>query len=122
MTVESSVYDRLGGSSAVRLVTEAFYQKVLADEELAPYFAFVAMDRLIAMQTSFLTMAFGGPDEYQGRGLREAHARLRDLDDRHFDKVVGYLADTLHEFGASDADVTAAGAVAESVRNDVLNR
>ena len=104
--MESSVYDRLGGSSALRLVTEAFYQKVLADEELAPYFAFVAMDRLTAMQASFLTMAFGGPDQYEGRGLREAHARLRDLDDRHFDKVVGYLADTLHEFGASDADIT----------------
>ena len=120
--MESSVYDRLGGSAALRLVTEAFYRKVLVDEELAPYFAFVAMDRLIAMQVSFLTMAFGGPDEYQGPGLREAHARLSDLNDRHFDKVVGYLADTLREFGVSDADIAAAGAVAESVRNDVLNR
>ena len=52
----------------------------------------------------------------------EAHARLRGLDDRHFDKVVSHLASTLREFGVSDADITAAGAVAESVRNEVLNR
>ena len=120
--MELSLHDRLGGSAALQSVTAAFYQKVLADEELAPYFAFVAMDRLIGMQASFLAMAFGGPGGYEGRSLREAHAGLRDLDDRHFDKVVGHLASTLREFGVSDADITAAGAVAESVRNEVLNR
>jgi truncated hemoglobin YjbI len=122
MTAELSLYNRLGGSVAIKSVTEAFYQKVLADEDLAPYFAFVNMDRLIGMQRSFLTMAFGGPNEYKGRSLRDAHAGLRDLDDEHFDKVVGHLADTLREFGVGDVDISAAGAVAESVRNDVLNR
>ena len=120
--MELSLYDRLGGSAALQSVAAAFYQKVLADEELAPYFASVAMDRLISMQASFLAMAFGGPDEYKGRSLREAHARLSGLDDRHFDQVVSHLASTLREFGVSDADITAAGAVAESVRNEVLNR
>jgi truncated hemoglobin YjbI len=122
MTAELSLYDRLGGAAAIRPVTEAFYEKVLSDEDLAPYFAFVSMDRLIGMQTSFLTMAFGGPSSYQGRSLRDAHARLPDLSDEHFDKVIRHLALTLEEFGVSDADISAAGAVAESVRNDVLNR
>jgi len=122
MTLELSLYDRLGGSAAVRPVTEAFYQKVLADEVLAPYFAFVNMERLIGMQTSFLTMASGGPNEYNGRSLRDAHASLRDLDDELFDKVVGHLADTLREFGVSESDIGAAGALAESVRSEVLNR
>jgi truncated hemoglobin YjbI len=122
MSIEVNLYDRVGGSVAIKSVTEAFYKKVLADEDLAPYFAFVNMERLIGMQTSFLTMAFGGPAEYKGRSLRDAHASLRDLDDQHFDKVVGHLAATLREFGVGDADISAAGAVAESVRNDVLNR
>ena len=122
MTLDLSLYDRLGGSAAIGPVTEAFYGKVLADEDLAPYFAFVNMDRLIGMQASFLTMALGGPAEYKGRSLRDAHAGLRDLDDQHFDKVIGHLAETLSEFGVSDADISAAGAVAESVRSEVLNR
>jgi truncated hemoglobin YjbI len=122
MTAELTLYERLGGSEAIRPVTEAFYQKVLADEDLAPYFAFVNMDRLVGMQTSFLTMAFGGPSSYNGRSLRDAHAGLRDLSDDHFDRVVGHLAQTLKEFGVSDDDISAAGAIAESVRAEVLNR
>ena len=122
MTTELSLYDRLGGADAIRPVTQTFYQKVLADEELAPYFAFVNMERLIGMQTSFLTMALGGPSDYSGRGLRDAHAGLRGLNDEHFDKVVTHLAQTLKEFGVSDYDISAVGAVAESVRVDVLNR
>src|SRR5258708_37625180 len=84
-STELSLYDRLGGSAVIKSVTEAFYERVLADQDLAPYFAFVSMERLTGMQTSFLTMAFGGPNEYRGRSLREAHASLRDLDDQHFD-------------------------------------
>ena len=122
MTTEVSLYDRLGGANAIQPVTQAFYQKVLADEALAPYFAFVNMERLIGMQTSFLTMALGGPSHYNGRSLRDAHAGLRELNDEHFDKVVTHLAQTLKEFGVSDYDIIAVGAVAESVRGDVLNR
>jgi truncated hemoglobin YjbI len=122
MTTEVSLYERLGGADAIRPVTQAFYQKVLADEALAPYFAFVNMERLIGMQTSFLTMALGGPNHYNGRSLRDAHAGLRDLDDEHFDKVITHLAETLKEFGVPDNDISAAGSVAESVRGDVLNR
>jgi truncated hemoglobin YjbI len=122
MTTEITVYERLGGSLAIRSVTEVFYRKVLADDLLAPYFDDVNMDRQIAKQASFLTMALGGPNEYTGDDLRSAHARMADLDDKHFDGVVGHLADTLREFGVSEADVSAVGAVAESVRNDVLNR
>ena len=47
---------------------------------------------------------------------------MADLDDKHFDGVLGHLADTLRVFGVGEADVSAVGAVADSVRNDVLNR
>jgi hemoglobin len=122
MTAEISVYERLGGSLAIRSVTEVFYRKVLADDLLAPYFDDVDMDRQIAKQASFLTMALGGPNEYTGDDLRSAHAGMADLDDKHFDAVIGHLADTLRVFGVSEADVAAVGAVADSVRNDVLGR
>jgi globin len=71
-----------------------FYRKVLPDPLLAPYFEDNDMDRQVAKQTAFLTMALGGPNSYTGAGLRTAHAGLAD---RHFDQVVGHLAATLHE-------------------------
>ncbi|MEU5671578.1 hypothetical protein ABZ749_14640 [Micromonospora sp. NPDC047753] len=42
-TVPASHYDRIGGASSVKAAVELFYDKVLADPELAGYFAGVDM-------------------------------------------------------------------------------
>ncbi len=123
MTTDVSLYDLLSGDRhAMHSVTTAFYQKILADELLAPYFRGVDMDRQASMLAEFLAMAFGGPHAYSGRDLRAAHAHLPALADMHFDLVVAYLANTLRECGVSDGDIATAAAVAETVRDDVLNR
>jgi len=123
MTREVSLYDLLSGNrQPMYAVTSAFYQKVRSDELLAPYFADVDLDLQAAMLAEFLARAFGGPDSYTGRDLRSAHAKLPGLDDAHFDRVVDYLAATLREFGLSEGDVATVGAVAETTRDDVLNR
>jgi truncated hemoglobin YjbI len=122
MTTQTSLFDRLGGAPAVQAATEVFYRKVLADPVLAPYFDDVDMDRQVAKQAAFLTMALGGPSSYTGRDLRTAHAGLAGLSDEHVDLVIGYLAQTLRELGVGNSDIDEAGAVAASVRDDVLNR
>jgi len=123
VTTETSVYDLLGGDrQPMRSVTSAFYRRVLADDMLAPFFAGVDMDRQSVMLAEFLAMAFGGPHAYTGRDLRTAHAQLRGLTDAHFDRVVAQLASTLREFGVAEGDVATVGAVAETLRDDVLNR
>lgn len=122
MTTQLSLFDRLGGAPAVQAATEIFYRKVLTDPQLSRYFDDVDMDRQIAKQTAFLTMALGGPNSYTGRDLRSAHAGLAGLSDEHVDRVIGHLAQTLEELGVDASDIAAVGAVAESVRNDVLNR
>jgi truncated hemoglobin YjbI len=122
MTTSATIYDRLGGAPAVAAATELFYRKVLADPWLSRYFDGVDMDHQIAKQTAFLTMALGGPNSYTGRDLRTAHAGLAGLSDQHVALVIGHLAETLRELGVSEEDIAAAGAVAASVRDDVLNR
>ncbi|HEY2285144.1 MAG TPA: group 1 truncated hemoglobin [Streptosporangiaceae bacterium] len=122
MTTQTSLFERIGGAPAVTAAAELFYRKVLADPALAGYFDDVDLDGQVAKQAAFLTMALGGPHAYTGRDLRTAHAPLAGLTDEHVDLVVVYLAQTLSELGVAAADVAAAGAVAESVRDDILNR
>ncbi|MGE5133698.1 MAG: group I truncated hemoglobin [Gemmatimonadota bacterium] len=122
MTTQTSLFDRLGGAPAVQAATEVFYRKVLSDPVLAPYFDDVDMDRQIAKQAAFLTMALGGPNNYSGRDLRTAHAGMAGLSDEHVDRVIMHLAETLRELGVGNADIAEAGAVAASVRDDILNR
>ena len=106
----------------MQAATEVFYRKVLADPVLARYFDDVDMDRQIAKQAAFLTMALGGPNNYNGRDLRTAHAGLAGLADEHVDRVIMHLAETLRELGVGNSDIAEAGAVAASVRDDILNR
>ncbi len=96
---QASLFDRIGGSGAIEAATELFYRKVLADPFLAPYFDDIDMDRQVAKQAAFLTMALGGPNIYTGADLRTAHARLTGLTDEHVDRVIGHLAATLRELG-----------------------
>ena len=123
MTTDVSLYDLLGGDRMpLREVTTAFYAKVQADDLISPFFAGVDLDRQAAMLAEFLAMAFGGPHRYSGRDLRTAHALLPGLADPHFDRVALHLAGTLREFGISEDETATVLTVAETVRNDVLNR
>ena len=119
----NSLYDRIGGAEAVNAAVDVFYQRVLADPDLAPMFARVPMERMRAHQQRFLTFAFGGAAQYAGRGLRQAHGNLVErfgLGDRHFDAVIRHLGDALASLGVAVPLIDEVAAVANSVRAEVL--
>jgi hemoglobin len=120
----ASLYEELGGAAAVDAAVDIFYRKMLSDDRVSSFFDDTEMDRQIAKQKSFLTMAFGGPNHYTGRDMREAHKHLvaRGLDDLHVDVVIQHLGDTLRELGVTEEKIAKVAAIAESVRNDVLSR
>lgn len=125
MTDENqTLYERLGGEAAVDDAVEGFYEKILSDAQLAPFFDGIDMQRMARKQKAFLTVAFGGPNRYTDRAMRGAHAKARanGLNDSHVDAVVGHLAQTLKELGVGEAEIQEVGTVAESVRDDILGR
>ena len=119
-----SLYAKLGGEPAVEAAVDIFYRKVLSDDRISHFFDDVDMDKQAAKQKAFLTMAFGGPHHYTGQDMRRAHGHLipRGLSDEHVDAVIENLASTLRELGVREELIAQVGAIAESTRNDVLNR
>ncbi|MGA8172918.1 MAG: group 1 truncated hemoglobin [Methylocystis sp.] len=120
----ASLYERLGGEPAVNAAVDIFYRKVLADARINRFFETVDMERQAAKQKAFLTMVFGGPSNYSGKDMREGHKHLvaAGLNESHFDAVMDDLVATLKELGVGDADIKEVAAIANSVRDDVLNR
>jgi hemoglobin len=120
----ASLYEKLGGQAAVDAVVETFYRKVLSDDRISEFFDDVDMDRQAAKQKAFLTMVLGGPAAYTGKDMREGHRHLvqRGLNDSHVDAVIELLGKSLKEHGVSLADIETVASIANSVRNDVLNR
>jgi hemoglobin len=120
----STLYDRLGGAPALDAAVDIFYRKVLSDDRISSFFEDVDMDRQAAKQKAFLTMVTGGPAHYTGQDMRVGHEHLvrQGLNDGHVDAVIENLAATLKELGVPDADIAEVGKIANSVRDDVLNR
>ena len=121
---EQSLYDQIGGEAAVNAAVDIFYRKVLADDRINKFFEGVDMERQAAKQKAFLTVAFGGPNKYTGKDMRDGHAHLvaKGLNDSHFDAVMEHLGATLTELNVPDELIAKAAAIAESTRNDVLGR
>ena len=119
-----SLYDELGGAPAVEAAVDIFYRKVLSDDRISHFFDGVDMERQAAKQKGFLTMVFGGPNNYTGKDMRTGHAHLvaRGLNDSHVDAVIEDLGATLRELGVSEDRIAQVAAIANSVRDDVLNR
>lgn len=119
-----SLFEELGGNAAIEAAVDNFYVKVLSDAQLKPFFDGMDMGRQKGMMRGFLTFAFGGPNNYTGRGMRAAHSRVveQGLNDSHFDAVAGHLEDTLRGLGVPDAKVQQVLSIAESTRADVLGR
>jgi hemoglobin len=105
MLTEMSIYERLGGEPAVAALLEGLYVRVLIDPTLIPLLENIDIERLKAQQFAFISQAVGGPHQYKGPSLPQAHARLR-IEQRHFDAFVAHLRDTLRELGAAE-DITA---------------
>lgn len=124
MLQNASLFDRVGGAAAVDAAVDVFYRKVLSDPSISPFFEDTDMDGQRAKQKAFLTMAFGGPNDYSGRDLRTAHAPLvaRGLDESHFGAVAGHLQATLSELGVDEAVTQEVMAIAAITQDDVLNR
>ena len=123
-TTNATLFEQLGGAAAVDAAVDIFYRKVLADERNDRFFEGVDMEKQAAKQKAFLTMAFGGPNNYNGQDMRNAHAKLVKigLDDSHFDAVVENLAATLTELGVSEELIKQVAAIAETTRADVLGK
>jgi hemoglobin len=122
--MSATLYERIGGEAAVNAAVELFYRKVLEDTTINRFFDSTDMDTQIAKQKAFFTMAFGGPNNYTGQDMRNAHAKLVDigLNEDHFNAVMGHLGATLTELNVPGDLIAEAAAIAESTRNDVLGR
>ena len=120
----TTLFDRLGGRAAMKTAVDSFYVKMLADQRVARFFATTDMAKQRGKQIAFLTMVTGGPNNYTGKDMRDAHKHLvaQGLNDSHVDVVIEHLGATLTELGAKTEDVAEVAKIANSVRDDVLDR
>jgi hemoglobin len=120
-TVDStrSMYDRAGGGPAVRAVVERLYSHILEDPQLTPYFVGVDLPHVKRHMAALLAQTLGGPVEYQGKQLQQAHAKL-GITQHHLDRVIDYALSCLYYFHVDHDIIAAAGEALRSAGQHVV--
>ena len=106
-----------GSGSLLDTAVARFYELVLTDARLAPWFEDVDMARLRRHQAEFLGTALDG--EADRFDLRRAHLGL-GIDDAAFDRVAAHLAAALAAVGVHDGHLDDIRAVVEDMREQVV--
>jgi hemoglobin len=95
-----TIFSRIGGYEALEVVVADFYDRVLADGELAGFFTGTNMARLKGRQVEFFAAALGGPEPYSGAPMRQVH-QGRGITMHHFTLVTNHLAASLRGAGVA---------------------
>ena len=100
-----SLYDRLGGLDAITAVVGSFRDRVAADDRINLKFARTDLSRLTKMLIDQVCEATGGPCQYKGRSMKQAHANMA-VTSGEFDALVQDLVATLNQYkvGKSEQD------------------
>jgi hemoglobin len=101
---QQTLFERVGGKQAIAELVDKFYDRVVADPELRPFFKNVSMDKIRRMQREFFSAALDGPIIYTGRPLGYVH-HGRGITKHHFSLYVGHLIHTLQGCALKEQDV-----------------
>jgi hemoglobin len=94
---DKSLYDRLGGKSAITAVVDDFVGNVAGDKRINGYFAKADIPRLKGNLVDQICQATGGPCVYKGKDMKTAHKGM-GIADADFNALVEDLVKTLNKF------------------------
>ena len=101
---QQTLFERIGGDQAIAELIHKFYDRVVADPELKPFFKNASMEKIRRMQREFFSAALDGSITYTGKPLGYVH-HGRGITKHHFALYVGHLIHTLEKLEIDDQDV-----------------
>jgi hemoglobin len=118
---DSTLYDRIGGEATVARVIDNFYNRVLTDPELEPFFRHSSMETLRRMQVEFFGAALDGPQKYSGLSLAHTH-QDRGITVHHFNRFTQHLLQTLRDLGIDEHDASEVVNRINTYADDIVGR
>jgi len=101
MSIDKTLFDRLGGLRTFEVVHKIFYDKAYAHPWLSLYFTDKPQEVLESQQTDFMVQLMGGAKRYAGKTPKSAHQHMM-ISEELFDLRSEMLSDSIREAGISD--------------------
>ena len=116
-----SLYDEIGGDAAIAAVVDDYWHRVNSDELLSPWFSMIDGRQLALHLRAYLTVALDGPEKYEGRSMRRAHAGL-SVTGTAFDLAVMHFNESLLAVGARPESIVRMDARLNLLRPVIVER
>lgn len=121
----TSLYERLGGEAAIRRVVDDFVAAAAPDPAVdftrggAWRATPAAVERLKQQLVAFVAQATGGPQNYTGRNMKDAHAWMK-ITQAQFDALAGHLEAALTQNGVPAGETKELMKIAASTAPDIV--
>jgi len=102
VSIDKTLFERLGGRGVFVKVHKIFYDKLFADEWLGKYMEGKIQDLLEDQQTDFMVSIMGGPNRFAGKTPKWAHSHMV-ITDELFSLRHQLLSESIKEAGVGDA-------------------
>ena len=119
-----SLYDRLGGKDGVSGVVDAFLANITTDKSVSKFFAKTKgpkLDHFKQMLADQICHEAGGPCQYTGKNMKEAHKGL-GITDVQFAAVVQDLTLALQEKNVGKEDTQALLTKLGAMQDDIVEK
>jgi len=119
-----SLYDRLGGSEMLGKIFDDVGGRMAADPLLAQFFQGQSQEALASQRQrtlDFLCHETGGPCEYKGQPLKNAHGSLH-ITNPQFDAFLKHLGESLDQLKVGATEKKDMLALARKFRTDVVSK
>ncbi|KRX01853.1 Thioredoxin-like fold [Pseudocohnilembus persalinus] len=120
---KAPLYYRIGGQHPDKVFSKIFklaFNYVIRDGRIKEYFKNVDLSRIQQQVNHFLTIFFGGPLNYSGKTLRDAHWHL-ELKDAQFEAFKDCIYQGMREFGVSENLIRECDEIIEPLRTDIVS-
>lgn len=117
--MQESLYQRLGGAERIAAVVEEALDRHAANPLLAPRFRGKDLPRLKQLGTQFFCMGSGGPQRYEGRDMRAAHAGM-NISEQEFMAAIDDIVAALKGQGVALPEVGEVVGVLYGMKEEVL--
>lgn len=114
-----SLYERLGGAERIAAVVDDAMDRHAVNPLLAPRFKGKDLPRLKQLGTQFVCMGSGGPQRYEGRDLRSAHAGMNATEQELVAAIDDFVA-AMQGQGVGGAEINEVVAIMYSLKGEVL--
>jgi hemoglobin len=121
-----TLYDNLGGKAAIVAVVDEFVSRVAADKRINDFFTAIARDpqRMASFKGKLvdqICQASGGPCQYTGKSMKQAHAGM-GITSEDFNALVEDLVGALDKFHVASQDKATLLGVLGPMQADIVEK